>query len=863
MYLSDMKSSRILIVIVSCFFGLFATGQDNTFYRKYNLSGMQGGLAIAAMPDGGFVGTGQHQNNGSAGSCDMYVYRVDQCGNLIWMKLIGGPSADCGQGISVTPNNEILVMGRIHDKATIVTLNMAGVVQSMKHFNFNGRLIGSTEMSNGDYVICGPASGTVNIFRYSPSSGSVVWAKSTSGNGATRVVQDTIGNIFLGTAGGSGAAFTLHKMDGSGNLAWAKKYGAATSNSDHNWWGCHLIYDASDHTIVGTAGYNGSSQKILLLKVSASDGSIIWSKTYGASGADQSRMIANTGDGYAVVGHSSSFPTTTSNLGITLDASFGNKDILLFKTDDSGDLEWARQYGASNRDKGIGLQYDTTSKGFLISAYSASSYFDASHFDPIFMRVDSLGMIGCQINAPTLPESSVTLSVSNGSLQSASISASTATATVSDYTPSDEYLCLTCQTTPLFTVSDTIICPNDTVFFVNTSPQGLKCFQEWDISGTTFPGYRDTIYYTWDSPGSYKIDLYSSCGNSADTFTYNITVAVPPVVVTNPLLEACEGDSIQLLASGITGPSDYYWSNGVENGDKFVPSISGDSLWVYGVDENGCKDTTYTKIFFTEIEAEASSLPICEDDTALFEISSQISYGVYDNMSLYAPDSVILSHPDSAAEVLFDIPGFYTIPITITTQNGCTLDITDTITIYPKPIINVSLVDSLASEFSAYIYTLNQSDSIHTFRWDFGDGSNTVATYNPVIHQYPLHQPSKYTITIEAESPKGCLQYDSLYLRIKEELVYHIPNTFTPNNDGKNEVFTPIFYSGFDPTFLDFKIFDRWGTEVFSTQTFGEGWDGTLNGEDAKEDVYIFVVQFRAKENPEIIIERGRLNLLR
>ena len=73
---------------------------------------------------------------------------------------------------------------------------------------------------------------------------------------------------------------------------------------------------------------------------------------------------------------------------------------------------------------------------------------------------------------------------------------------------------------------------------------------------------------------------------------------------------------------------------------------------------------------------------------------------------------------------------------------------------------------------------------------------------------------------------------------------------------------------GFDyhtlrPTFLDFKIFDRWGTEVFSTQTFGEGWDGTLNGEDAKEDVYIFVVQFRAKENPEIIIERGRLNLLR
>ena len=65
---------KIKLLFCLLFFSSIAiTAQNNTFFRKYNLSGMQGGLAVAAMPDGGFVGTGQHENNGSAGSCDIYV----------------------------------------------------------------------------------------------------------------------------------------------------------------------------------------------------------------------------------------------------------------------------------------------------------------------------------------------------------------------------------------------------------------------------------------------------------------------------------------------------------------------------------------------------------------------------------------------------------------------------------------------------------------------------------------------------------------------------------------------------------------------------------------------------------------------
>ena len=45
---------------------------------------MHGGLQLEATSDGGFVATGQHEGNGSAGGCDVYVYRVDPCGNNLW-----------------------------------------------------------------------------------------------------------------------------------------------------------------------------------------------------------------------------------------------------------------------------------------------------------------------------------------------------------------------------------------------------------------------------------------------------------------------------------------------------------------------------------------------------------------------------------------------------------------------------------------------------------------------------------------------------------------------------------------------------------------------------------------------------------
>jgi gliding motility-associated-like protein len=90
---------------------------------------------------------------------------------------------------------------------------------------------------------------------------------------------------------------------------------------------------------------------------------------------------------------------------------------------------------------------------------------------------------------------------------------------------------------------------------------------------------------------------------------------------------------------------------------------------------------------------------------------------------------------------------------------------------------------------------------------------------------------------------------------VEEELVYHIPNAFTPNGEGvpANEYFMPVFYSGYDPNFLEFYILNRWGDELFFTDQFGVGWDGTFRGSNQTTGAYLYKIRFKRKKDGKLI----------
>ncbi|MDX1909868.1 MAG: FG-GAP-like repeat-containing protein [Saprospiraceae bacterium] len=114
---------------------------------------------------------------------------------------------------------------------------------------------------------------------------------------------------------------------------------------------------------------------------------------------------------------------------------------------------------------------------------------------------------------------------------------------------------------------------------------------------------------------------------------------------------------------------------------------------------------------------------------------------------------------------------------------------------------------------------------------------------------------------VQGSNEYGCVDVDSLTVTVLPELSFDMPNAFSPNGDGKNDVFKPV-YEG--EIFVDYRlrIYSRWGEEIFKAEIAGEGWDGTLAGKALPSDGYVFVFEYTII-NGEKGRESGDVTLIR
>ncbi|MEI6123721.1 MAG: gliding motility-associated C-terminal domain-containing protein [Bacteroidota bacterium] len=87
----------------------------------------------------------------------------------------------------------------------------------------------------------------------------------------------------------------------------------------------------------------------------------------------------------------------------------------------------------------------------------------------------------------------------------------------------------------------------------------------------------------------------------------------------------------------------------------------------------------------------------------------------------------------------------------------------------------------------------------------------------------------------------------------------YIPNIFSPNGDGANDV---LFVRGQNIQTIDFRIYNRWGNQVFATKTITQGWDGTFQQKECEVAVYYWVAEI-GFTNGEVVIKKGDVSLVR
>jgi gliding motility-associated-like protein len=184
--------------------------------------------------------------------------------------------------------------------------------------------------------------------------------------------------------------------------------------------------------------------------------------------------------------------------------------------------------------------------------------------------------------------------------------------------------------------------------------------------------------------------------------------------------------------------------------------------------------------------------------------------------------------------------GTYSTSLIVTTPEGCS----DTaarelsIVLLDLPEAAISVVPENTSIYEPTITASDESIGAVTCSIDWGDGTVTDCSQNQ--HDYAVA--GSYTIRQIVSNSNGC--YDTAFVDviIRAEFNFHIPNAFTPNGDGLNDLFKPVLLGVHEYVF---RIFNRWGEQLFETRDPSEGWDGRVNGSPAPAESYVYSITFR------------------
>lgn len=146
-------------------------------------------------------------------------------------------------------------------------------------------------------------------------------------------------------------------------------------------------------------------------------------------------------------------------------------------------------------------------------------------------------------------------------------------------------------------------------------------------------------------------------------------------------------------------------------------------------------------------------------------------------------------------------------------------------------------------------------DSVYRFKW-------TPETYLTCVDCfYPKAQPLEdITYDLVVTDVYGCFVDPFKFeIIVKPETFVKLPSAFTPNGDNKND---KVYVKGWGiKELLEYKVFNRWGQEIFSTDDINEGWDGTFKGQKQNSDVYVYKVRVLTWKDEEKYVE-GYINLL-
>ena len=179
----------------------------------------------------------------------------------------------------------------------------------------------------------------------------------------------------------------------------------------------------------------------------------------------------------------------------------------------------------------------------------------------------------------------------------------------------------------------------------------------------------------------------------------------------------------------------------------------------------------------------------------------------------------------------------------------------DTARVVKKAVANFNINPEFIDISKGTVVFNNFSNYAFKYQWTISDGGS----YSDMSPNHTFNKIGVYNVSLIAYSISGCNDTLSKTLTVNDIYNIYIPNSFTPNGDGNNNVWKPEIISGDK---IDLEIFNRWGELIYHSKDESASWDGTYKNEICQEGMYLYMFKVTSKTK-KIYYYRGMISLLR
>lgn len=417
-------------------------------------------------------------------------------------------------------------------------------------------------------------------------------------------------------------------------------------------------------------------------------------------------------------------------------------------------------------------------------------------------------------------------------------------------------------------------CIGLTIPFGNNSTNAMTTHWDFGIIGQL----NDTSNviapsFSYTNPGTYEVILFVSSGpNCSDADTLTITINEPLVLSFTNTDSLCINGGLYDFDATVSGPPNagFWWDFGPNGNPQNAYTVDvslvgftqpgNQPITLYGAFDN-CIDSIQSQVYvYFEPTIGFTMIPglQCVPFSATF-----INTSTADGPATYAWDfgDGGVSNGLNGFHV-YTVVGNYNVSLTMTTIEGCidTLYLLqqDLISVNPSPIANFTVNPQEVDVCNNTVVFQDESIGATSYAYIF-DHHSFYSEEPSFSHDYVNAGTDYPTLVVANEF--GCKDSTRQTVLVLPFALY-VPNTFIPDNDGKNDLF--LAETTFDIYEWEFEIFNRWGQRIFHTDQLGAGWDGTYQYLPSPDGIYTYKIRYRGCEFPSAWqLITGSVRLLR